>query len=233
MEEPIDGTFRENVKLCSSVWIVIFFVLISRDPNFLVTAASTLRSFSFGCLIVKPPKLAAIQFDCETSLASRNWPTLIATPSLWLKCDIILEFQMQYQTVTYFPSNSPSKTPTLSRILPWAIVLTGSQRARESLGRRVSLADNNSWTKRSAARPLTDDSGIRVTVEEISLPSVLNTTTHGRVLGTSAPRARSRLTHTREPPTTKASFPYPRRRIRGYCGAILAAGNDTPRLIAS
>ena len=45
--------------------------------------------------------------------------------------------------------------------------------------------------------------------EEISFASVLETTMHGRVLGTSAPRAGSKLTQTKEPFTTKAIPLYP------------------------
>lgn len=44
-----------------------------------------------------------------------------------------------------------------------------------------------------------------VTVAERSLASVLETTMHGRVFGTSAPRVGARLTHTNEPLTTKAN----------------------------
>jgi hypothetical protein len=96
---------------------------------------------------------------------------------------------------------------------PLSMVLTWSQRARESLGRCVSLADSKGCTRRSDTRPFTDESGTTVIVEEISFASVLETTIHGRVLGTSAPRAGSRLTQTKEPFTTKAIPLYPYERI--------------------
>jgi len=50
----------------------------------------------------------------------------------------------------------------------------------------VLCADRSGCTKRSAARPLTDESGTIVTVEETSFASVLETTMHERVFGTSA-----------------------------------------------
>lgn len=55
----LTGDFSQNVKLCSSILIVIFIflLLVNCDRNFLVPAGSMVRSFSFGCLIVKPPKL--------------------------------------------------------------------------------------------------------------------------------------------------------------------------------
>src|SRR5438552_11914286 len=84
------------------------------------------------------------------------------------------------------------------------MVLTWSQTARESFGRCVSLADSRGCTNRSAARPFTDESGTIVIVEEISFALVLEKKMHGRVLGTSAPRAGSKLTQTKEPFTTKA-----------------------------
>src|SRR5262249_50206955 len=69
--------------------------------------------------------------------------------------------------------------------------------------------------------------GTMVTVEEISFASVLETTMHGRVLGTSAPRAGSRLTQTKEPFTTKASPLYQRERILDGSDATLGVQNDT------
>jgi hypothetical protein len=68
-----------------------------------------------------------------------------------------------------------------------------------------------------------------VTVEEMSLASVLETITHGRVLGTSAPRAGSRLTHTNEPLTTKASLLYLRGQILDLRDAHPAVLNDIPQ----
>src|SRR3990172_8883028 len=128
-----------------------------------------------------------------------------------------------------FPSNSPLSTPMVSRMRPLSMVLTWSQRARESLvGRWVSFADSKGWTRRSAALPFTDESGTTVTVEEMSFASVLETTMHGRVLGTSAPRAGSRLTQTNEPLTTKTSPLYLRGQILDLFDATPVVRNDTP-----
>jgi len=62
----------------------------------------------------------------------------------------------------------------------------------------------------------------------MSFASVLETTMHGRVLGTSAPRAGSRLTQIKEPLTTRASPLYLREQIRDLIDATLAVRNDTP-----
>ena len=131
-----------------------------------------------------------------------------------------------------FPTNSPVSTPMVSRMRRLSMVLTWSQRARESLGRRVSFADSSGCTKRSAALPATDESGTTVSVEEMSFASVLETTTHGLVLGTSAPRAGSRLTHTNEPLTTRASLLYPRGQTLDLFDSPLAVPRDIPRPIA-
>jgi hypothetical protein len=123
-----------------------------------------------------------------------------------------------------FPNKSSLSTPTVPRIRFLSMVLTWSQRARESFGRSVSFADSNGWTKRSAALPLTDERGTTVTVNEMSLASVLETTTHGRVLGTSAPRAGSRLTHTNEPlPRRPTTFIYVRK-FSTYSTRLLSSG---------
>lgn len=127
-----------------------------------------------------------------------------------------------------FPNSSPLRTPMLPRIRALSMVRTWSQSARESLDRRVSFAASKGWTKRSAGLPCTDESGTTVTVEEMSLASVLETIMHGRVLGTSAPRAGSSLTHTKEPLTTKASLRYRREQIFGLFGATLAGRNGIP-----
>lgn len=127
-----------------------------------------------------------------------------------------------------FPNKSGFSVPTVSRMRALSIVLTWSQRARESLGRPVSFAESNGWTKRSAALPLIDESGTTVTVEEMSFASVLETTMHGRVLGTSAPRAGSRPTQTNEPLTKKASPLYPDGQILALFDLTPSVRSDTP-----
>ena len=73
---------------------------------------------------------------------------------------------------------------------------------------------------RSAARPLTDESGTTVTVDETSFASVLETTIQGRVFGTSAPWAGSKLTQTKEPFTKMANLLCRLPQIRDRCAAI-------------
>src|SRR5438093_11249146 len=125
------------------------------------------------------------------------------------------------------PSNSGLMTPTVSRIRPFSIDLSLSQSARESFDKRVSFADRRGCTRRSAGRPVTDERGTIVTVEETSFASVLETIMHRRVFGTSAPRAGSGLTQTNEPFTTKANLLYRLEQIRDLSDAIPGARNDT------
>jgi hypothetical protein len=127
-----------------------------------------------------------------------------------------------------FPNNSRLNTPMVSRRRPLSMVRTWSQSARESLGRRLSFAGSRGWTRRSTTLPFTDERGTTVTVEEISFASVRETTTQGRVLGTSAPRAGSRRTHTKEPLTTTASLLCLGEQSLDLRDATLVVRNDTP-----